>query len=328
MGEFAWVVLVGVGLLGVALANWVRRREQLRDIPRGKLGGFTVAEVAGFLMAQYRQGHLHPQALEAARQLSPPLIDPFAMSLNIFVCLEVAAGCYREALEWRPRWKATLSGDGDAVVTINEAEALACLGMLEASLALVEPLEPKLGWVRTARAAHRAWVLAELGRLDEARAQLAEIRFGVDEPFPYEFIAELWFSRFAVALAERNFEAAWNALAQSRPFVVRESSRRNLFFYSARLASAQGKLEAAADEFAIGGANVYRAQGGPCLVEWGCVLTKLGRHEEAREVWRRCLVEDPQSPAADIARAHLDEVPSEQLKRMGPPGFEPETKRV
>lgn len=301
------VVLVGVGLVGLVVAEWVRASERARDIPLGKLSGFAVSEVAFFLMAQYRKGLLHPPALEAAKQLSRPLLDPFANALNTFVCLDVAAGRYREALEWRGRWAAKLSGETDALTRINEAEALACLGMLEESLALVEPLSPKMDWIRAARAAHRAWVLAELGRVEDAQAQLAAPEFGRADSFPAEYVAELWFSRFAVALAGRDFEAAGAALIEAQRFVVRESSRRNLHFFRGRLALAQGKPADAVDAFTRGGESVYRGQGGASLVDWGVALMQLGRREEAREKWQRCLVEDPQSPAATTARERLSE---------------------
>lgn len=109
------VVVVAVGLVGLVIADGLRSRERARAIPQGKLSGFAVAEVGFFLMAQYRKGLLHPTALEAAKQLSPPFFDPLAHALNSFVCLDVASGRYREALEWRARWAAKLSGDTDAL---------------------------------------------------------------------------------------------------------------------------------------------------------------------------------------------------------------------
>lgn len=299
------VVVVALGLVGLVVAEWLRSRERARAIPQGLLGGFAVGEVAFFLMAQYRQGLLHPRALEAAKQRSRPLIDPLAQALNSFVCLEVASGRYREALEWRTRWAAKPRGDSDALLKINEAEALACLGKLEESLALVEPLKPRMEWIRIGRAAHRAWVLAELGRVEEAHAQLAAREFHPANLFPPEYVAELWFSRYAVGLVARDFEAARAALVEAERFVVRESSRRNLHFFRGRIAFAQGKYAEAVDEFTRGGESVYRAQGGASLVEWGAALMQLGRQEEAREKWQRCLVEDPQSPAATTARDRL-----------------------
>lgn len=126
MYEREGVVVVGLALLGLALVLWLRGRERARDIPQGKVSGFTAAEVAVFLMAQYRAGLLHPEALEAAKQLSPPWFDPLVLALNKFVCVDVASGRYREALEWRAHWAAKLAGDNDALLRINEAEALAC----------------------------------------------------------------------------------------------------------------------------------------------------------------------------------------------------------
>ncbi len=307
MSEREVLVVVVVMLAGLRMAAWVRSRERARDIPEGKFGGFAVAEVAFHLMAQYRKGQLHPRALQAAKQLAPPWLDPFAQALNMFVCLDVASGRYREALEWRSRWAAKPNGDHDALLKINEAEALACLGKWAESLALVEPLEPKSVWVRTGRAAHLAWVLAELGRVEDARQQLAVLESSRASLFPPDYVAELWFSRFAVAFAARELEPARAALEEAKRCVVRESSRRNLNFYFGRVAFAQGKFEEAIADFTRGGESVYRAQGGASLVEWGDALGASGREDEAREKWERCLAEDPQSPAAATARDRLDE---------------------
>ena len=305
MSQREAMVVVGVALLAFALFGRVRVLALARDVPQGKLGGFRLAEIVWFLGVRYDQGLLHPRALAAMPTVSPPPADLLATALNMLVCVEIGSGRYREALEWRSRWDAHPSGDADALLRINEAEALACLGRFEESLSLVEPLQPESDWLRSARAAHRAWVLAELGRVEEARAELAlpELRPGVS--FPAKYVAELWFSRFAVAMAARDLDLARSALDEAERFIVRESSRRNLHFYRGRLAVAEGRPTDAVEAFERGGQSVYRAQGGPSLVEWGDTLMQLGRTEEAREKWERCLSEDSQSPAAKTATERL-----------------------
>jgi tetratricopeptide (TPR) repeat protein len=188
-------------------------------------------------------------------------------------------------------------------VKINEAEALACLGQWQAALDHVAVESPNV-FTTAGLSAHRAWVLAELGRLDEARVELARGKphLGVLGAFR----AEWHFSRFAIEFAARDWSQANLALLEAEMYAARETTRRNLHFLRGRLACARGDDQEALKHFGRGSQSVYRWQGGAALLEWGDALARLGRREDARVVWNECLIRDPQSPAAELARSRLD----------------------
>lgn len=252
------------------------------------------------LMALYRgyvEGELDDARLEAMQHLPAPRWAKLHV-LNIAVVLEVAAGRYVEALAWRGRWAG--ASRNDELLRINEAEALACLGRHAESLAWPRPSSN--AFIKAGLAGHRAWVFAELGRVDEARAALKTGR-GSDLNGLYR--AEWHFAEAMVELAAGDAVASRAALERARRLLVRASSRRNFEFLLARVALLEGNSALALEHFERGGAMPYRRQGGPALLQWGDTLAGLGRREEALPVWQRCTLEDPQSPAAATARERL-----------------------
>ncbi|MBL8917563.1 MAG: hypothetical protein JNJ54_01770 [Myxococcaceae bacterium] len=100
----AWLGIAAFGVAGMWLAHWLRKRE-LAALRRGDWRGCTALEVAGVLWLDYLRGEVDPELLERATMLKPGLLRGDA--LNSFVCLDVAAGRYRQALEWRNRWNWT-----------------------------------------------------------------------------------------------------------------------------------------------------------------------------------------------------------------------------
>jgi tetratricopeptide (TPR) repeat protein len=300
-----WVAIFSGVVLFLSALRWLLRPTAATPPPRlPDLTGVSSAEVALVLYRQYLHGQIHPAELERAQRLSAPRPEVLYTSLNYLICVEVAAGRYREALEWRARWPGE-SPDAHtaALVRINEAEALACLGRWEESLAMVE-FESTNDFIRTGAAAHRAWVLAELGRIGAARAALREPRVSAGW-LPPEYRAEFHFAGYAIAFAARALTEATVALDAAQSAILRESSRRNLDFYRGRIAFAQGDAAAAIAHFERGGQSRYRCQGGASLLEWGDALAQLGRGPEAGDKWQRCLSEDPQSPAARLAEGRL-----------------------
>jgi tetratricopeptide (TPR) repeat protein len=297
-----WALLIVFVIAGLWLAAWFRRRE-IEQIRRGDWSSSSTLEISYALSRSYERGLVEPESLARAASLSRPWFF-VGSALNTFVCLDVATGRYREALEWRTRWawKKRRLGFEDEVIRVNEAEALACLGRLEESLAWAPQDASRSGFqmLIAGLAAHRAWVLAELGRIDDARKEVAQ--WGPWSPAlgPYE--SEWHLSRFAVEFAAHAWDAASEALDAAERIAQRESSKRNVHFFRGRLAFAKGELEQALKHFERGAASPYRWQGGPALLDWGDALQKLGRVEEAREVWKRCVERDPQSPAAALAQ--------------------------
>lgn len=273
-----------LALLGVAAAG---PRDEAED---------PLAREVSALWDEYLQGRVHPEVL--ARLARPASLDGNVQ--NTLVCLEVAAGRYREALAWHEvPVHGVWSDEGRGLVRLNVAEALACLGRLEDSLAMTDFPASTWGLLEAGVAAHRAWVLAELGRIDEARATLE--RSAAQRTELGDFEAEWHFSAFVVALAARDFMSAGHALDAAAACAVRGSSERNVHFLRGRLEFARGDVAAAVAHFERGGALPYLGQGGAALLEWGDALAQLGREEEARAIWARCVRDDPQSPSAIAA---------------------------
>lgn len=302
----AWLAIATFGVGGMWLAHLARRRE-VAAIRRGEWRGCTTLEVTGVLWLDYLRGEVNPELLERATSLKPGLLR--GEVLNWLVCLDVAAGRYRQALEWRNRWNWTEVGSGyqPSLILINEAEALACLGRLEEALEHVAMANSGFALVRAGRAAHRAWLLAELGRLDEARRELRDHErlsrsLGL-------FKAEWYFSVFAIDFAARDWVAASAALDKAEQLARRESSRRNVSLLRGRLAFARAAYEDAIQSFDRAAASKYRWQGGAAWLEHGDALAHLGRRDDARAAWRSCLERDGQSPASELARSRLSADP-------------------
>ncbi|MFZ5439182.1 MAG: tetratricopeptide repeat protein [Myxococcota bacterium] len=291
-----WVVVVA----GSGVIVWLlwRRHVEVQRIARGDFEGAAVDDILHVLWNEYVQGHVEPEWLARLPKGKPGLNGQ-----NQLVCLEVAAGRYQEALAWRDR-KPGVIAEHERLITLNLAEALACLGRLEESLALTSfGAEVQTDFLKAGLAAHRAWVLAELGRFAEARAELTAMEGKQRLLGPFE--AEWYFSSFAVALAAKDWALAERELERAARVAVRGSTKRNLHFLRGRLDFARGDLEAACRHFEAGAAHAYRWQGGPSLLEWGEALERLGRVSEARTAWQWCVERDPQSPAAKMARVRL-----------------------
>lgn len=299
---WVWAGIALFTLLGTGLVIWQRRRE-LEAVSRCDYSSSTTTEVVLELWRLYLKGRIEPLHLVKARELPQPLLLPTSLA-NFMICLETAVGRYREALEWRARWEVVPPDDeDDKLLRINEGEALACLGRLEDSLAWTDFTPPSTQYLRSGLAAHRGWVLAELGRVDEAMTQAAVDAGG---QVLGNFEAEWHLSRFAIGFARRDWAVAGRALEQAELTAARESSRRNVHFLRGRLAFAQGDLEGALIHFERGAASPYRWQGGAALLDWGDALSRLGRGEDARLAWERCLTQDSQSPSAVIAQRRLE----------------------
>ncbi|MFT3711189.1 MAG: tetratricopeptide repeat protein [Archangium sp.] len=302
-----WLAVIVFAFLGIALARWFRENERKR-VKNGDWSRATAMEVATVLWREYFRGVVEPELLHRATKLPPPRFFR-GLVINQLINLDVAAGRYREALEWRGRWnwKKRRFGFDDDVLRLNEAEALACLGRLDEALSWAPADASRSGYslLIAGLAAHRAWVLAELGRVDEARRELTAWAPWAGALAVYE--AEWHLSSFAVELAAKNFDAAEAALVSAERIAQRESSKRNVHFSRGRLFCARGAFAEALPHFERGAASAYRWQGGAALLDWGDALQQLGRVGEAREAWQRCVERDGQSPHAATARDRLQQ---------------------
>jgi tetratricopeptide (TPR) repeat protein len=146
-------------------------------------------------------------------------------------------------------------------------------------------------------------VLAELGRLEDARRELRD-----NERLSSSlglFQAEWYFSVFAVDFAARDWSAASTALDEAEQLARRESSRRNVSLLRGRLAFARAAYDDSLLHFERAAASRYQWQGGAAWLEHGDALAHLGRRDDARAAWRGCLERDGQSPASELARSRL-----------------------
>lgn len=300
----ACTVLAVLAVVGLLISDWLKKRQLVR-IQNGDWRGASTREIATALWQAYFHGLVEPSHLERLAKLPAPFFF-LGQTINQFICLDIAAGRYHQALEWRGRWrwKKRALGDEDEVLRVNEAEALACLGRHEEALARApHEAASHFGLLVAGVAAHRAWVLAELGRVEEARREHA-VHVGASSALgPY--LAEWHLSRFAVEFAAGAWDAAAAALDQAAGTAVRESSKRNVHFLRGRLAFARGQLDEAVKHFELGAASPYRWQGGPAWLDYGDALQRLGREVEARTAWQHCVERDGQSPAAATARQRL-----------------------
>jgi tetratricopeptide (TPR) repeat protein len=220
--------------------------------------------------------------------------------VNMLVCVDVAAGRYERALSRRGPW--SLAQD-DAILRINEAEALANLGRWEESLAHARrALVAEDALARTGAALHGAWVLGARERAEEARALFALAR---EADLPVDFRSEYHFAEAFLRLAEGDAAGARRAILRGDAIAIRASSRRNALFLLGRVAAREGHFEEAIARFEEGARHVFRGQGGDGLLAWGDTLASRGRAARAADAWRLVIERDPESYAASLARERL-----------------------
>ncbi|MBL8912013.1 MAG: hypothetical protein JNM17_15065 [Archangium sp.] len=206
---FIGAVVVGLGALAVVYSRVLRAR-----VLRGDIARLTLGQIALPLFDEYEDGALYPTVLTQceARRNEPTTPDV----INKFVCLDVAAGRYREAMAWHDVSVAPRN-EPERLIALNVAEALACLGRLEDSLRATD-WHAETDFLRAGVASHRAWVLSMLARTDEARAVLMPTHPLI--PVLGKFQAEWYFSLFCIELAERKFDAAVHSMTPTRALSV------------------------------------------------------------------------------------------------------------
>jgi tetratricopeptide (TPR) repeat protein len=287
------------GAIAMAIPNLLLKSRLRRLVPRPD----DVPWALSYLCAEYLQGRINPEALAALRACASPGML-LLWNVNEAVCMEIAAGRYVEALTWRAVCPpARLRGEGELLLRINEAEAMANLGRIEESLAWINRSATAPGLTSAGSAAHRAWCLAMLKRPAEAEQALSE---DTPENLPEPYRSEWYLSKAAAAIAGRKWEDASAALADADELASRASSVRNVHFTRGLLFAAQGLPQEALPHFEAGAKHPYAGQGGDALLSWGETLALLGRQDDARQAWSLCVERDSQSPAAAVARTRLE----------------------
>ncbi len=228
-------------------------------------------------------------------------------AVNVFI----NAGLYLEALDIERGWRSpsddapSAERDEWALVRFNLVEAVYNLGGWGAANARLSALEEAarvFPFLWNFFPVQRAWILAHTGRGGEALAALENVDCQL---VPRVYRSEVRFTRAAALLALSRYEEAEREARLGLKLARRLSSTRNGLFLLGRISMAAGRLEAALRFFEAGATQAYTGQGGDGLLAWGDCLARLGRHEEARDVWRLVLARDTQSGAASEAAARL-----------------------
>lgn len=247
------------------------------------------------------------EAVAAARRL----LDSRRYNLvlaNTCINALINSGAYAEALRVElPHTDDPVQKGSWALCQVNLAEAEYNLGRWSDALVRLDEARRRV-WALDALTlaghhAQRAWVLAHLNRPAEARAAIDQ---AVRDDLPIIFRAEHFFTEAVVRLSEGRYEHALVTAEAGAAAALRASSHRNAAFLIAQICVRLELFERAEAEFQRGAQMAYRAQGGAGLLEWGKLLARLGRHDEAVVAWQLAIERDPQSESAALAQKRLE----------------------
>lgn len=289
-------------LVGVAVFLLWRGRLLITTlIPATRLEGFLVTGD-------------YSSALALAARFAERPVSTYAA--NALCCVLISAGQYRRALALGERHKTV--GFTWPLLQVNLAEAEYNLGEWARALARLDVAVRKIGAVdimaKTGEACQRAWVLAHLGRHEEAATSYA--RATVDH-LPGEYASEYHFTRAYLALSKGLGTEALAAVDDGLKVAARPSTRRNGLYLRARALELAGQADAALAEFQRGADHDYKYQGGDGLLAWGELLARVGRHEDATNAWRLAVERDPESESAALAAKRLEH-PAGELSTIAP----------
>ena len=300
-----WSLFVGAGpsvavlaLCTITLLFVVRRSRSLREIRR--------------IRVLANRGDID----RAVRRLEPFLATVRKRSRAAYLAewtatdLWVTAGRYRRAVAGlrhvgRPRRLNTLDRHIYGIMQVNRAEALHNLGRDDLALRLLNRVDASVDLSPIATngsRALRAWILAHLGRGDDARKVLSALD---PRPLSPTYAAETHFTRSAMELCVGNLDAAKLEANRGLDCSVRASSQRNGLFLLGRIELARGKIERARRHYERGRSHRYRGQGGAALFELGSLYESLGEREAAVAVFREAIERDPESFAVQKCQQRL-----------------------
>lgn len=231
--------------------------------------------------------------------------EPEPYARVVLVCTLITAGHCRAALEVGRGVDA--SSPWWALLEVNLAEADYNLGNWTAALDRLCDVRRKLPTLDVVEDAgdrcQRAWILAHLGRVDDA---LSELERANQSALPNAFRAEYHFTYVVIMLAAGKLDEALAGIERGRSLARRVSSVRNGQFLEARVRAARGETELALTLFERAANAGYRAQGGDGLLAWGDLLHLMGRVSDATRAWRLAIERDPESESAELAAQRLE----------------------
>lgn len=297
------LLVVLVVLLIVVQAAYLKRRRRILEV-MSLWGAFNKAEQEGDVAGS--------QAI-VEQFISRAAGEPNAT--NLALNARIHRGRYHDALRIArptdrmllhdPSWRPFFIDLGH-LVQVNLAEAEYNLGRWREALARLEALAPHLDEMqpltRAGLAQQRAWILAHLGRHDEAAAALAVAN---RDDLPAAYHAEWHYTRGVLALLAGDPQAADGAFQAGLACAVRPSSERNGLFLRARARAALGDHDEAEALFGRAAEHAYRHQGGDGLLAWGDLRAQAGRLDDARRAWELACARDPESASAAVARERL-----------------------
>lgn len=232
--------------------------------------------------------------------------------LNLTVETYIHVGRYAEALQadtlWPPPAVGSRAGsrDNQALVVINQAEALYNLGRWDEAWTSIQPLlkstDRQAPIVRSGVHTQAGWIAIHQGHLELAEQHLDQAKA---EDLPVIYQSELPYTRAMLRLAQGERHSAMAGARAGFAQAKRASSVRNGLFLLARCESAFGHWEQALDLCSQAASHVYKGQGGDGLLFWGDLLAQTDRLTEARVAWGLAVERDPESESAAIARSRL-----------------------
>ena len=307
-GVFAVPPLARTGAAGARRLGWTRAgRAAARVLALTTLSSRTRAWVrvglAPFGTSAAAAGRAAERALS---RLTAPDVGMMTMAVNAFIF----AGRYRDAraveTAWDDETRDALAADPSwPIFQINLAEADYNLGHWDRAAARLAAIEAAAldggALTRAAFAMQSAWIAAHTGRPDALAiaASCDRSDLGPDYRSEYHFV------HAAAHLVAGHFPEARTHALRGLAVWRRRSSERNSHYLLGRIAAAAGDATSARAHFARGAAHPYRGQGGPELLLYGELLAASGEPEAARRAWGWAAERDPESPAADLARARL-----------------------
>jgi tetratricopeptide (TPR) repeat protein len=221
---------------------------------------------------------------------------------NVAIDIFVNAGLYSEALRVEDEWPRSLievarrKGRVDfAVARINRAEALANLGRTDDALATLDSVQEDAAKSTFANAGWwclRAWVLIQVGKLEDARRALREVNSAA---IGHLYAAEVLYTAAALERSAGNLQAAFEHANHGLDLAVRASSVRNGLFMVADIAGRLGDAGLAAAKFREAMDHPYKAQSADGLMRWAELLLRLGARDEAARIRGLAVLQDPES---------------------------------
>ncbi|HYQ04725.1 MAG TPA: tetratricopeptide repeat protein [Polyangiaceae bacterium] len=224
----------------------------------------------------------------------------------------VNAGKYRAAIlaPRRFRWGLLRRHLPDLceIANINRAEALHNIGRNDLALKLLTRT-PRANPISVSGGAMlEAWILADEGRTDAARALYRSIDA---RPLCPYYWSETLYTRALIELSAGEYDLAFVSVSDGLARAIRVSSERNGLFLLGRVEALRGNLDRAIAHYEGARRHRYRGQSARGLFELGQLYERQNRPAAARSVYAQAIEEDAESVAATRCHERMAALASE-----------------